>query len=379
MKLKPFLLEEWLERYEHSAKYNLAASTGPAWTLSQMLELMTPDEKERLFETPLSYCPATGYESLRHEVASMYGARDEEIQIVTGASEALHALFFEAAGSGTGSRPQANVILSRPAYPPMVAIPDALGLELRYYELRHERGFRFDVEEIAGLIDAQTRLILINSPHNPTGAVASEEDIEAVAAVAQDRGVRLVVDEVYHPIYTGARARHRSAAEYTHATVLGDFSKAFSLSGLRIGWILERDKERRKALWNSHATFTISTNFPGELLAEVATRHRETIFARARDVAQKNLAVLDQLFDAHASTVEWVRPTGGMTGFPRLLVSEDARPTCEEAARRSVVLGPGDCFGFPAHFRIGFGAQADGYDKAIEILSDVLEHARRVA
>ena len=100
--------------------------------------------------------------------------------------------------------------------------------------------------------------------------------------------LQLVVDEVYHPIYR--RSRARSAGGFTRATILGDSSKAFSLSGIRVGWVLERDKERREDYWNARANFSISNNFPGELLAEVAVRNREKIFDRAREVSAKNLA-----------------------------------------------------------------------------------------
>ena len=112
---------------------------------------------------------------------------------------------------------------------------------------------------------------------------------------------------------------------------------------------------------------------PGEILAEVATRNRETIFARTRQVAEANLAVLDEFFRTHADLIEWVRPNGGMTIFPRFRVEENARSFCEAACARGVVLAPGDCFGFPAHFRLGFGACDDGFERAVAILSEVLE------
>jgi aspartate/methionine/tyrosine aminotransferase len=364
MKLRTFLLDEWLERYEgHGEKirYNLAASTGPGWTLDHLRRLMTAEESERLFKTSLTYQPGHGTESLRHELASMYGAKANEIQITTGASEALLALFFLAA------EPGANVVLPYPAFPPFLSIPESLGLEVRRYDLDAGNGFAFDLERVASLVDGRTKLVLVNSPHNPTGAVIAESDVRALEALTIERGAQLVVDEVYHPIYRGRAPR--SAGEYTRATVLGDFSKAFSLSGIRVGWILERDPERREEYWNARAHFSISNNFPGELLAEVAVRNRETIFDRARAVAAANLTTLDRLFQEHREILGWVRPEGGMTAFPWLVSGENARPFCEAAASKGVLLAPGDCFGFPSHFRLGFGACAEGYEKAVEILS----------
>jgi aspartate/methionine/tyrosine aminotransferase len=361
MKLRTFLLDEWLERYEGKIRYNLAASTGPAWTLEDLRRLMTEEEKARLFKTSLTYQPGHGTQSLRREIAFMYGARAEEIQIVTGASEALLALFFLAA------EPGANVVVSEPAYPPFLAIPESFGLEVRRYPLEAKNGFALDLNRVASLVDDRTKLVLVNSPHNPTGTVVSEADIRALEELASKRGAQLVVDEVYHPIYRGSAPR--SAGEYTRATILGDFSKAFSLSGIRAGWILERDPKRREDYWNARAHFSISNNFPGELLAEVAVRNREKIFGRAREVAESNLTTLDRFFREHREILGWVRPEGGMTAFPWLVSGENARPFCEAAAAKGVLLAPGDCFGFPSHFRLGFGACAEGYGDAVEILS----------
>ncbi|MGH9323742.1 MAG: aminotransferase class I/II-fold pyridoxal phosphate-dependent enzyme [Vicinamibacteria bacterium] len=364
MKLSLFLLDEWLERYEGKIQYDLAASTGPHWTLADLRLLMTEEENEKLLHTPLTYRPGHGTESLRRELASLYGAAPDEIQIVTGASEALLALFFLAA------EPGANVVLPDLGFPPFLSIPESLGLELRRYPLDPKTGFRADVGRIESLIDERTKLVLVNSPHNPTGAVIPVDDIRDLDEMTAKRGVQLVVDEVYHPIYRSAAPR--SAGEYTSATILGDFSKAFSLSGIRVGWILERDARRRGDYWNARAHFSISNNFPGELLAEVAVRSRAKIFDRAREVSASNLKMLDALFREHREVLGWVRPEGGMTAFPWLVSGENARPFCEAAARRGVLLAPGDAFGFPSHFRLGFGARAEGYEKAVEILESVV-------
>ena len=197
--------------------------------------------------------------------------------------------------------------------------------------------------------------------------MTSESSIRALEELTVKRGAQLVIDEVYHPIYRSSAPR--SAGEYTRATILGDFSKAFSLSGIRVGWILERDPKRREDYWNARAHFSISNNFPGELLAEVAVRNREKIFDRAREISASNLRTLDRFFREHREILGWVRPEGGMTGFPWLVSGENARPFCEAAASKRVLLAPGDCFGFPSHFRLGFGACAEGYEKAVEILS----------
>jgi aspartate/methionine/tyrosine aminotransferase len=364
MQLEPFALEDWLAEYRGEGLHHLGMSTGPKWTLSELRELMTDREREALEGTPLTYCPTNGGEPLRVALAGMYGADPADILTFNGGAEALFALFFVAA------EPEANVVVPTPSFAPFLAIPRSLGIEARTYSLRMENGFAVDVEAIIRLTDTHTKLILVNTPHNPSGAVVEEAAIRALDAFASQRGIQLVVDEVYHPIYHGPHAR--SVGEYTRATVLGDFSKSFSLPGLRTGWLLERDPARRRALERAHSYFTVSTSLLGELLAEVAVRNRETIWNRARGVSAKNLAALEGWVSEHAERLEWSRPAGAMTAFPRLRGATDARPFCVAAAERGVLLAPGDCFGAPAHFRIGFGLEMPGYREALSALSALL-------
>jgi aspartate/methionine/tyrosine aminotransferase len=253
-------------------------------------------------------------------------------------------------------------------------VPTSLGVEARRYELRLENDFALDVGDIKRLTDARTKLILVNTPHNPSGAVADEGALRELDGFAQRRGIPLAVDEVYHPIYHGTPAR--SAGEYTRATVLGDFSKAFSLPGVRIGWLLERDPQRRHELANAHSYFTTSTSMLGELLAELAVRNREVIWKRARAISAENLGALTAWCAQNEEWIEWLRPRGSMTAFPRVRGAADARPFCVAAAERGVLLALGEAFGAPAHFRIGFGLAMPRYAEALGILSDVLASRR---
>jgi aspartate/methionine/tyrosine aminotransferase len=364
MKLVPFVLEEWLAKYRDSAVHHLGMSTGPRWALAELRALMDEAEREAFDRAALTYCPTNGREPLRAELAQMYGADAEEIVVFNGGAEALLATFFVA-----GER-DANVVVPTPSFAPFLEIPTALGVEARRYALRIENGFALDPDEIMRLTDSRTKLILVNTPHNPSGALVDESAIKELDAFAQRTGIALVVDEVYHPIYHGET--RRSAGEYTRASVLGDFSKSFSLPGLRIGWILERDARRRSELENAHGYFTVSASMLGELLAEVAARNRETVWNRARSVSAANLALLTQWCAENEEWIEWLRPRGSMTAFPRLRGVADAQPFCVAAAERGVLLAIGEAFGAPAHFRIGFGLEMPRYREALATLSEVL-------
>lgn len=360
MQLKPFLLDMWLDQYEHDIEFNLASSTGPSWTLDEILALASEEDRERFLNHRLVYSRPAGSEGLREAIAEMQGVDPEAVQVVTGASEALLVLMWLAA------EPGANVILPMPGFTTFSALPESLRIETRFYSIRKENGFRIDIDEIKKLADRTTKLILINSPHNPTGSTVSDADMDTLHEFTSARGIQLVSDEVYHPIYHGQLTR--SAARLPHATVIHDFSKAFPLSGVRTGWMIEHDPKRRQQYWNTRAYFSISNNTAGEILAEIAMRHRETVLGRTQRTATENLGRLDAFMSEHRDTLGWIRPQGGMTAFPWLLSGEDSRAFCQGAAERGILLAPGDCFDAPPHFRLGFGSMTDGFSAALERL-----------
>src|SRR5690242_14718540 len=195
MQLKPFLLDAWLDQYEHDIEFNLAASTGPNWTVNEILALADDEARHRFLNHKLVYGRPGGADSLREAIAEMQRVPVEDVQIVTGASEALVALMWLAA------EPGADVILPLPGFPTFSALPESLGLETRFYRVRRENDFRIDPDEIKRLADLNTKLILVNSPHNPTGSTINDDEMEDLHDFAAERGIRFVSDEVYHPIY----------------------------------------------------------------------------------------------------------------------------------------------------------------------------------
>ena len=358
MQLKPFLLDAWLDQYEHGIEFNLAASTGPNWTVSEILALTDEETRHRFLNHNLAYSRPAGADSLRQAIAEMQGVPVESVQIVTGASEALVALMWLAA------EPGANVIIPLPGFTTFSALPESLGLETRFYRVRRENGFRMDPDEIKRLADAKTKLILVNCPHNPTGATISDADMEALHDFAAERGIQLVSDEVYHPIYHGRPTK--PAARLPHATVISDLSKAFSIPGARLGWMIEHDAKRRQQYWTARAYFSICNTSTGEILSEIAIRHRDAVLGRTQEAASRNLKQLDRFMTEHRDVLGWIPPQGGMTAFPWLVGGEDARPFCQAATEHGILLAPGDCFDTPSHFRLGFAAAETNFSKALD-------------
>ena len=346
MHLPPFKLDHWLSKHSFATPpiaYDLAASTGPKWTVGELLAL---GEGADLDDAVLGYAPSEGTKALREAIGAFLGVDPDWIVVTLGASEAYSILLCLAA------RPGANIGLPSPAYPAFEPMAGVWGLGVRHAELARENGFRQRAADVLAAVDGDTALAVVNTPHNPAGTVMPRDEIADLASELEKKGVPLVVDEVYHPLYFGAR--QESAASIVNVNVMGDMSKALSLAGLRLGWIVERDPKRRARMIDARSYFTISSSPILERLAVHAFSHRDVLLSRLHAVASANLAALSEFMERVSDVLAWVKPAGGTVCFPWFRDGRDSRPFCEVLAAKGVLVAPGDCFGMADHMRVGF-------------------------
>ncbi len=365
MKLPRFLLNDWLMAHEYSTppvRYDLAASTGSPWTVGEVLSL--GNGLADFENIALSYTHRQGHPVLREAIAAFHGVDPDWVVVTTGASEAMSIILCLAA------RPNANVVFPAPVYAAFEAMAFAWALRTPRYPLCRDNGFKQRCSDVLEAIDDDSVLALVNTPHNPTGAVMPHGEIVSLAAELSRRGIPLVVDEVYHPLYFGAP--QPSAASLDNVMVICDMSKALSLPGLRVGWIIDADAERRGRLIDARSSFTISNSPLTEAIAAHALTHRDALLGRFRDIATANLGALATFMNEVDGVLSWVKPEGGSMAFPWFRDGRNSRSFCERAAEAGVLIAPGDCFGAPDHLRIGFGAQAEGFSDALTILRRTL-------
>lgn len=365
MRVPRFELDRWMQSYQDNPpKHSLAGSTGPVWTVQQILEL-DGTEHGPLLDMPTRYSPVEGSDDLRHAVGNYTCASIDDVQITTGASEALTILMAAHARRG------ANVVVPDPGYPPFAALAEIFGMNVKRYPLEHTAGFRLSPEGVKEQIDERTALVIVNTPHSPTGSSVRRDELFAIYEATRNVGATLVVDEVFNPITHGAELF--SAVDLTEAVVVGDMSKALSLPGLRVGWIIDRNDERRAPYFDLRANFTLSNSPITEQLATIALNHSADVLARTQTVASANLKVLESVLKRHVESIDYVRPDSGMTMFPRLIGESDSRPFCHVLARAGLLAVPGDCFGHPEHVRFGFGAlEPTEFRKAAAVLDGIL-------
>ena len=361
----PTLALDWMhEREARPLRYNLSGSTGPTWSLSELLALedLTPEAPA---DEALTYAPTSGSEEIREAVAAHTDTAPEHVQITTGAAEGLAMLI--AAGSTAGG----NVVFPDPGYPGFVALTAIFDQEPRPYRLSRDDGFRLDPQKVVDLIDDRTGLIIVNTPNNPTGAVAATATMSTIQEAAAHRGVTVAIDQVQHPIANDGTSPR--GADVDGAVLVGDMSKAMSLAGMRLGWVVDADSERRKRYFDIRRFFTISNSPLSERLSAISLRERRRILARALSLGSRNLTLLRAFFDRHPNRFGWVEPEGGLIAFPWVAGKPSAWPLCEQLAEAGILLSPGDCFGRPEHFRIGFGStEPDTFARALAAIEEVI-------
>jgi len=366
--LPPFLLDNWLSAYDFAQTpiaFNLASSTGPRWSVAEVAALGA--KRPPIDATVLSYAPPDGGRELREAIADFQEVDRSSVVVTTGSSEALSILLC------LHSRPGGNVVTPDPGYPAYAAMAKAWGLANRLYPLTPEAGFAQEADAVLAATDADTIAVIINTPHNPTGSVMARTEIERLARHLKPRGIPLIVDEVYHPLYFGQV--QPSAAGIDGVVVTSDLSKAFSLPGLRTGWIVDLDATRRSRVIDARSYFTISGSPLTEVLAAHALRERHQILSRLDLVAAANRARLNDMIAMTDGILSWVPPRGGTTCFPWFTDGRDSRPFSRELADSGVLVAPGDCFNHPAHLRIGFAQQADDFDVALAMILKLCSNA----
>jgi len=368
MKIQPFQLERYFAQYEFSAPYLLSPSDCEPFTLAELLPLADPNTRRLWDDLWLGYTESRGLPALRAEAATLYEhITADDLLILTpeeGIFIAMNVLL----------KPGDHVVATFPGYQSLYQIAESMGCTVSRWMPREDNGQqRFDIDELETLLREDTRLVVINFPHNPTGALPSQEEYRRLLALAEARGLYVFSDEMYRFMEYDPRNRLPSACDlYPNAVSLFGVSKSFALPGLRIGWLATQNTDLMTQLANFKDYTTICSSAPSEVLALMALRSREQVFQRNLSIIRANLDVLDAFFARHAETFRWARPKAGTIAFPRYRGSQGVDAFCADLVeRKGVMLVPASVFDLPEqNFRLGFGRR--NLPKALAQLEEYL-------
>ena len=352
MKIRPFQLERFFARHEFSAPHLLSSSDCESFSIQDLLA-MEPGAHESFLKLGLGYTESLGLPALRAEIARLYqNVTPDQILVHAGAEEAIFNFMNVALEPGD------HVIVHSPCYQSLAEVARAIGCEISFWKAEESEGWAPDLNVLEKLFRKNTKLLVINFPHNPTGYLPSRAEQSKIFELAEKKGVTIFSDEVYRYLEYREEDRLPAACDlHENAVSLGVMSKTFGLAGLRIGWIATRNL----SVYNSMAEYkdytTICNSAPSEFLSVLALKNHDQIVRRNRELITKNLSLLDRLFQKHQDKLHWVRPRAGAIGFPCLKSEKDSSDFCEELIRKKgVLLLPSRYFDAGnRNFRLGFG------------------------
>ena len=365
----PFMLEREMGIWEHQVKYNLSESGVHPMTTAELLD-NDPKLIEELLGVELNYLQTNGSLELRESIAGIYsGAKAEDVLVTTGAAQANFTSVLTVLDPGD------EIVVMVPNYLQIWGVAKNLGLKIKTFSLKEELGWGFDIEEFQATVSADTKLIAVCNPNNPTGHIMTAEERKAVIDAAAEVGAWVLSDEVY------AGAEHNTDevtpslwGEYERVLAIGSMSKAYALPGLRLGWVVS-NPEMAEAIWARQDYITIcSTTLANKLAAHALSPEiRPRVLKRTRDYARRGLANLERWVSKHDDVLSLVPPGAAAIGFVHynreINSSELVKRLIKEQETYAV---PGDHFGLDHYLRISYGLSGDYVNEGLRRIYEVI-------
>jgi aspartate/methionine/tyrosine aminotransferase len=354
MNIEPFVLERYFARHEFSARHLLSCSDCEPLGLAELLEMAGSEHRRLWDELRLAYTESAGHPRLRQAIAGLdHGLEPEDVLVVVpeeGIFLLMHALLA----------PGDHVICTLPAYQSLHAVARSIGAEISFWLPDEDDGWRFAPERLEELLRPDTRLVVVNFPHNPTGACPQRSDFERIVEIVERSGALLLSDEMYRFLELAPGATLPAACTLSRrALSLGGLSKSFGLPGLRLGWMASRDRDLLGKMATLKDYTTICAAAPSEILAIIALANRETIVDRHLGRVRRNVAAVGAFVEERRDLLAWHPPRGGSVCFPRWLGPGGAQQLAGDAVTHAgIMIAPSTLFGYgDRHLRIGCGRE----------------------
>lgn len=370
--LPEFKLEAHFSKWEFKARYHLSASDAQSMSMRDLLAIATPEDREAFEGMWLGYTETFGAPELLDTIASTHlNKTAENILCFAGASEGIYA------ANNVILDKNSHAIVVTPNYQSHETLPQAI-CDVSGVPLNGDDNWSLDIDQVAAAIKPNTKLITINFPHNPTGAILSLERYMALIELSRKHGIYILHDEIFHGLgQTGTTHLPFIADVYERGLSLNVTSKAYGLPGLRIGWIVSQDKETLVKMERMKHYLSICNSGPSERLANIALKNRDNLLARNCHIVDSNMPKWEALFSRHSELFDWQRPDGSCMAFPRYKGRDGVENFAQQLVEKSGVLVlPGSVYTSTLtqtpknHFRIGLGRE--GLDEGLAAMEHYL-------
>jgi aspartate/methionine/tyrosine aminotransferase len=369
MKIKTFKVEQWMNEYEDDAKYNIAETCVHSITLNELFELAGEDQQEfmkELFDKRLTYGHIVGSPEFKAGVCSLYeNMKEENILSTHGAIGANHLVFYSLVEKGD------RVISVLPTYQQLYSIPEAFEADVQILKLKPENKFLPDLQELRRLVTENTKMICINNPNNPSGALMSEEMLCEIVEIAKSVNAYVLCDEVYRGLNQKDGYTKSIVDIYEKGISVSSMSKVFSLAGLRMGWIVA-SKEIIEECFRHRDYNMISCGMLDEAFSALALKNSDKILDRNKKIVRDNLAILDK-WVSEQPCISYVKPDAGTTTLLYYNFDMPSYDLCVDLMKKTgVLLTPGSCFELENCMRIGYACSTEILKDGLEKLSEYL-------
>ena len=366
MDIKTFKVEEWMNEHEKTALYNIADTCVNTLSLDELFSL-TNTNKYEFFDgisgQKLGYGHIQGSPDYKNGICKLYKSlKPENIISTNGAAGANYLVFYSLVNPGD------RVISVTPTYQQLYSIPESFNADVQYLRLKPENNFLPDLDELKKLITKNTKLICLNNPNNPTGALIPETMLKVIVNRAD--GAYVLCDEVYRGLNQNDDYQPSIADIYENGISICSMSKIFSLAGLRLGWIASKNQEAIEKCLRHREYNIISCGMIDEILASLALKNADIIIKRNKKILKENLHILNEWIKRQKH-YSYVKPRSGTTALIFYDFSMTSKDFCEKLQKeKGVFLTPGFCFDIENCARIGYAGQKAELIKGLEKLEE---------
>jgi aspartate/methionine/tyrosine aminotransferase len=368
MEFIPFQLEQWQSEHENEVEFNLADSGVQPVVVRELLS--SPEVSEKLRDIPLHYPQVNGTVRLRETIAGLYKARAANVLVTVGAAEA-NSIALQ-----TLLKPGDEVVVMEPSYRQLWGIAKNLGCSLVPFRLDPAKGWDANLDELEKSVTSRTKLIGITNPNNPTGKILREPEIDRIVRIAERHGAWILADEVYRGTERLTDVETPGFyGRYDRILAVNSLSKAYGLSGLRVGWIVG-PQSNIESVWRRHEYATISAGVIDMFLAEIALAEpmRSKLIGRTRNLIREGYSHLEAWIARHSDVLSIIPPESTALAFVRYNFGMPSAVVADRIRRQAnVLVAPGECFGIENHLRVTHGLKLNYLAEALDRIGGVLE------
>jgi aspartate/methionine/tyrosine aminotransferase len=367
MNIDNFKLERYFAKYEFKTKYLLSCSDCDGFSLNDVLSNASPEELDLWNSLTFGYTESCGHPLLRKSISNLYKKMTPENILVSSPGEANFILM------NTLLKQTDHVICISPSYQSLYQVTKSIGCQLSFWK-PNKNSWHYDPKDLKNLVQKNTKLIIINFPHNPTGAFPSEEELLSIVKIAKDNDIYLFSDEIYHLLTLNKAKEIPFVCDiYEKGISLWGMAKSFGLAGLRIGWLASQNIELLDKVASFKDYLTICNSAPSEILSLIALNNKKKFINTNLEKIERNIDLFKRFCSEHSNVIDFIPPKAGSTCLAKLSVSETAiefsRKLIEETGIMTV---PSELFEYGSkHIRVGFGR--DNFPEILEIFGQYLK------